>query len=57
MRLLLEWLHPFTNTLRLSMVVLRTMESSHFCRLEVFVEESMVSESVDSTQRTIYSLC
>jgi hypothetical protein len=46
MRLLLVWLHPFTNTLRLSMLVLRTMESSHFYRMEVFVEESMVSESV-----------
>jgi hypothetical protein len=56
MRLLLVWLHPFTNTLRLSMLVLRTMESSHFYRMEVFVEESMVSESVDSTQQTIYSL-
>jgi hypothetical protein len=41
MRLLLVWLHPFTNTLRLSMLVLRTMESSHFYRMEVFVEESM----------------
>lgn len=43
MRGVLEWLHPFTNALRLSMVVLRSMECPNFYRLEVFVEEFMVS--------------
>lgn len=43
MKPLLEQLEPFTNALRLSMVVLRTMECAHSVRIQAGVEESMVS--------------
>lgn len=44
MKDLLRWLHPFTNALRISMVIWRTMEAVKTCRLEVGAEETMVSE-------------
>ena len=47
MKVLLRWLLPFTNTLRISMVIWRTMEAVKSCRLQVGAEETMVSERVE----------
>lgn len=45
MKDVLRFLHPFSNTLRVTMLVLRTIEVPHFRRLEVGLEETMVSDT------------
>lgn len=54
MKYVLRFLSPFTNTLRITMVILRTLECSVDRRLEVGTEETMVSNSVTKVRVRVH---